>query len=387
MQIVILKESLCLGGTERSAANISRALAQTHDVTVAVYDGSKTVYSHGGELVDFHLPPKNNILAKVLNNILRKNKCQKLVKERKIDVLYQFTSISNPLTYWKEKNCKKVISARDFRAMQEEHGKYRKALANSDGMICNSNYLREFYLSEYPEDKEKVFTVYNIIDCEEIRRQAKESVEPEFEAFLERHPQTVVSVGRFCKEKGFEYLMESLAKARETNENLGFVLVGDGTYLDKYQEVIARFGLGEHIYMTGFQENPYKYMARCSCYVLSSLSEGFPNVLAEAMALGLPVIATNCYSGPAEILRNDGDYEAVFDTYQLCDYGVIVPRFGENDHENAIVQMAKAMLDLLNDESLMKKYSALAAERAACFSSEFAADKLDEIFDLLMKQG
>lgn len=385
LRICVLKESLCIGGTERSAANISRALAQTHDVTFAVYDGSKTVYPYGGELVDFRLPPRGNVFAKALNNVLRKNKCSKLVKERKIDVLYQFTVISNPLTCWKEKNCKKVISARDFSVMKKKHGEYRKALKNSDGMVCNSNYLREFYLSKYPEDEGKVFTVYNIIDRDEIALQAKESVEPEFEVFLEKHPQTVVSVGRFCKEKGFEYLIESLAKARETEEGLGLVLVGDGTYLDRYEEVIRRFGLEDHIYMTGFQKNPYKYMARCSCFVLSSLSEGFPNVLAEAMALGHPVIATNCYSGPAEILRGDGDYAGVTDRYQLCDYGVITPRFGEEHHENAVFQMAKAILDLLSDETLKEKYSALAEERAAHFSPEAALDKINGIFAFLIR--
>ena len=385
MKIAILKESLYFGGTERSAVNVSKILDEKHQVFMAVYDASQTKYGYGGTLVDFGLPAKQSVFAKIANNCLRIYRYEKLIRKEKIQLLYEFISINNPISRIRHKNITRIISARDFSVLREFVQRFHKCLQASDGMICNSNYLREFYLSKYPEDKEKVFTVYNIIDREEILRQAKEDVEPEFTAFLEKHPKTVVSVGRFCKGKGFEYLMESVAKARETDENLGLVLVGDGAYLGRYEEHIRRFGLETHIYMTGFQKNPYKYMARGSCYALSSLNEGFPNVLAEAMALGLPVIATNCYSGPAEILRNDGDYEAVSDVYQLCDYGIITPCFEASDRENAVSQMAKAIVDLLGDGNLMKKYSALAAERAACFSAEVAAERLEEIFNLLMK--
>jgi glycosyltransferase involved in cell wall biosynthesis len=120
--------------------------------------------------------------------------------------------------------------------------------------------------------------------------------------------------------------------------------------------------------------------------VLSSLSEGFPNVLAEAMALGLPVIATNCRSGPAEILRKDCDYEAVTDTYAECDYGILTPEMTDGYNQNAISQLAAAISALMGDPEKRKTYGALAKERAGDFSSQAMKTKLEEIFCELQRR-
>ena len=348
LNICVLKESLAIGGTERSAANVSQILSEKHKVFLTLYNGKDIQYSYGGQLVDMAAPPRPSFLGKVYNTFLRDIKLRRLLKKEKIQILFTFTAIGNKQTQNRYPNTIKLISARDFGAMRGRHTQYHWALQNSDAMICNSEHTKSFYLSKYPEHADRVFAVYNYINLEEINDQAQEAVEEGYLQFLENHSQTVVSVGRFCKEKGFEYLIESFARARRENEQLGLVLVGDGDYLNRYQDMIESLGVGEHIYLPGFQKNPYKYMAKCSLFVLSSLSEGFPNVLAEAMALGLPVVATNCRSGPAEILRKDCDYTAVTDTYQECDYGIITPEMTDGDNQNAIGQLSAAITALLD---------------------------------------
>lgn len=383
MKICVLKESLGIGGTERSAANISKVLNKENEVLLALYDGSNIKYSYGGELVDFHLPPNASFFGKVLNTFLRDIKLRKLIKQEHIDVLYTFTGICNRQTRYKY-NTVKIISSRDFGGLRDLHPQYSAALKNSDAMIFNSEYSKQFYLSKYPKDTDKVFSLYNYINVEDINDQAREPVDAEYIDFLSKHKHTVVSVGRFCKEKGFEYLIEAFDQSRKENPETGLVLVGDGDYKSKYIEMIERLKLEDHVYFTGFQTNPYKYMKKSSLFVLSSLSEGFPNVLAEAMSLGLPVISTNCYSGPAEILRNDCNYNTASDAFEECDYGVLTPRFTDLDDQNAIFQLAKAINTLLNDENKMAKYSAKAIERAVCFSKEATADKLNGILSELM---
>jgi glycosyltransferase involved in cell wall biosynthesis len=386
LKICVLKESLCIGGTERGAANISKVLEKDHDVTLALYDGADIKYSYGGKIVDFDLPPKKSLLGKVVNTLHRDIKLRKLIKREKFDIMYTFTVIGNRQTRFKYPNTIKLISARDFAKMRDVPWDYHHALNNSDAMICNSEYTKQYYLFRYPEHANKVYTLYNCLDLDEINRQAKEEVPSQFLSFTEQHKKTIVAVGRFCEVKGFEYLIEAFAQAREKTEDLGLVLVGDGRCKKKYENVIQRLGIEDHVFFTGNQKNPYKYMARCNCFVMPSLNEGFPNVLAEALALGLPVIATNCYSGPAEILRTDGDYEAVTDQYATCDFGIITPRFTDNDNTQAIAQLSMAICALIEDTDKMQYYKVAALKRAADFSMEAARKKLNRIFDELVER-
>ncbi len=379
----ILKESLCLGGTERSAANTSRLLEKEYDLYFILFNGSDVKYSYGGSLLDIGAPPKNSLIGKFVNSFIRYSRVKNAIKQQKIDILYEFINIKNMLSYVSYKNTKRIISARDFGKVQLYTEKFYKALSKADAMICNSEYIKDYYISKYPVHKNKVFTVYNVIDGNEISNQTAEQTENEYNSFIESHGKIISVVGRFCKEKGFEYLLEAFAKASETTD-LGLVMIGDGAYKEQYLELIDKLGIEDRVYLTGFQNNPYKYMAKSDVFVLSSLSEGFPNVLAEAMSLGLPVIATNCYSGPAEILRDDCNYEAVTDNFVECDYGIITPRITETDNKNAISSLADAIVRLAKDEELIKKYSELSKQRALVYSPEVAAEKIQIIFEKLI---
>lgn len=384
MKISILKESLCIGGTERSAANISVALAKKHDVTTVLFDGSQIVYPYGGKLVDMNLPSQKNIVNKVITAIQRRIGLLKLMKKEKYDVVFLFAWQKNPINTLKLKNCVKIISIRDFGALKQKPELYKKSLDTSDGVICNSQYIRDYYVSLYPEDADKAFAVHNIIDVEKILAQSKEPIDDEaFINFRNSHKKAIVAVGRFCREKAFENLILAFKECKDRMDDIGLVFIGDGEPKDKCVSIAKESGIEADVYFAGYQKNPYKYMARCDAFVLSSRSEGFPNVLAEAMALSLPVISTNCLTGPAEILMKNCDYSVVEDTFKECDYGIITPRYDSCGEQLAISQLAGAIVHLLSDEELMKKYGELASERAADFSAEAAVEKLEKIFHIL----
>lgn len=378
--IGILKESLCLGGTERSAANISKILEKDFELFLLLFNSLDIKYPYGGNLIDINAAPKKSRLGKIYNSFVRYFRVKKILKNKDINILYEFISIENMLSIAKYKNVKRIISARDFGKMQRKTGKFHKALSKANAMICNSEYIKNFYLLKYPKDKDKVFTVYNIIDCESINQQATEIVEKEFIDFANKHTKIICAVGRFCKEKGFEYMLEAFAKVAEKID-LGLVMIGDGSYKEKYLKIIQKLKIEDKVYFTGFQNNPYKYMDKSDIFVLSSLSEGYPNVLVEAMSLGLPVIASNCYSGPAEILRNDCDYEAVTDSFEESDYGIITPRFTDGNNLRAIEQLSAALQILATDDSLAQKYSALSKQRALEYSFENARINFKGIID------
>lgn len=384
MKISILKESLCYGGTERSAANISLALAKKHDVTTILFDGSEIIYPYGGKLVDMKLPSQKNILKKILNNVKRHFVLSKILKKNKADVALFFIGCSSPINSMILKNAVKIVSIRDYGVLTEKTDLFKKSVDSSDGVICNSQYIRDYYVEKYPEDADKAFAVHNIIDVEKILAQSKEPIDDEaFINFRNSHKKVIVAVGRFCKEKAFENLILAFKECKDRMDDIGLVFVGDGEPKDKCVSIAKEAGIEADVYFAGYQKNPYKYMRKCDAFVLSSRSEGFPNVLAEAMALSLPVISTNCLTGPAEILMKNCDYDIAKDTFEECDYGIITPRYDSCGEEKAISQLANAIVHLLGNEELMKKYGRLAGERATDFSAEAAVEKFEKIFSAL----
>lgn len=114
-------------------------------------------------------------------------------------------------------------------------------------------------------------------------------------------PPLILAAGRLQRQKDFPTLLRAFARLVETLE-ARLLILGEGRGRAALERLIQTLGLGGRVELAGFQPNPYAFMARARLFVLSSAWEGSPNVLTEAMALGTPVVATDCPSGPREIL-------------------------------------------------------------------------------------
>jgi len=112
----------------------------------------------------------------------------------------------------------------------------------------------------------------------------------------------VLGVGELCARKDFATLMRAFASLR-AKQPCRLILLGEGRQREKLEALARELDIGEDVDLPGFVDNPYAYMARADLFVLSSICEGAPVVLMEALALGTPVVATDCPSGPAEILE------------------------------------------------------------------------------------
>jgi len=112
-----------------------------------------------------------------------------------------------------------------------------------------------------------------------------------------------LAVGRLTKQKDFPTLIKAFAKVLE-NRPTRLLILGEGPDRAALEALVRQLGLEDAVAMPGFVENPYAYMSRSALYVLSSRWEGLPTVLIEALYCGAPVIATDCPSGPREILAN-----------------------------------------------------------------------------------
>jgi len=150
-----------------------------------------------------------------------------------------------------------------------------------------------------PRDRIKI--LYNPVVTPELREKARAPLNhPWFET---GQPPVVLAVGRLTKQKDFPTLIRAFAQVRQTRP-ARLLILGEGPDRPALEALVHKLSLEGDVAMPGFVENPYAYMSRVSLYVLSSRWEGLPTVLIEALSCGLPIIATDCPSGPREILAN-----------------------------------------------------------------------------------
>lgn len=117
----------------------------------------------------------------------------------------------------------------------------------------------------------------------------------------------IVAMGRLDPRKGFDLLIDAFCKLSLQHPAWHLVILGEGTVRRELEVQIARLGLAARVHLPGLVRAARSYLDESDLFVLSSRSEGFPNVLLEAMACGLPVVSFDCPSGPGEIIRNDHD--------------------------------------------------------------------------------
>ncbi len=147
-----------------------------------------------------------------------------------------------------------------------------------------------------PQDRFRV--IYNPIVTAEITRKAKEPVD---HPWFQQGDPVLVAAGRLRPQKDFPMLIRAFALVR-SERPARLIILGEGPDRGDLQTLIAKLGLTADVSLHGYTDNPYAYFARAAAFVLSSRWEGLPTVLIEALSCGAPVIATDCPSGPHEIL-------------------------------------------------------------------------------------
>jgi Glycosyltransferase len=149
-----------------------------------------------------------------------------------------------------------------------------------------------------------VQVIYNPIVTPDLQKKSEALLEHPW--FRTGEPPVVLGVGRLTAQKAFSVLIKAFAQVRKS-QPARLLILGEGEERPMLEALIRQLGLEQDVSLAGFVSNPYPYMAQAALFALSSKWEGLPTVLVEAMSLRTPVIATDCPSGPREILRN-GQY-------------------------------------------------------------------------------
>jgi glycosyltransferase involved in cell wall biosynthesis len=185
-------------------------------------------------------------------------------------------------------------------------------------IIAVSKGVARDLIGHFPHLRKNVTVIYNPVISERLTARAREPLSHPW--FGPGKPPVLVAAGRLQPAKGFDVLIDAFSRVVKVTP-ARLLILGEGPDRELLQQQIMANNLTDACELVGYQHNPYPYMARSHAFVLSSRFEGLPTVLIEALAVGATVIATDCHSGPREILADGafGTLVPVEDVNALAD--------------------------------------------------------------------
>ncbi len=166
-------------------------------------------------------------------------------------------------------------------------------------MICQSSSIQDDFIQTYDLPKDKVITIYNPVDINRIRTNVIATDDPYGSKLI-----NIISVGRLTYIKGTDLLIRALAHISKVIPDLHLTILGKGKEKSELQRLAYELGINAKITFAGFMKNPYPYLVYADLFVLPSRYEVLSNALLEALACGLPVVASDAPGGTTDIIEN-----------------------------------------------------------------------------------
>src|SRR5699024_4734412 len=190
-------------------------------------------------------------------------------------------------------------------------------------------------IDRYNVPAHKINVIYNPVDIDNIKQMANQNDMPaEHNNLFKKNIKTIVTAGRLVPEKDHKTLLTAFSQVTQQMESQ-LIILGEGELEAALKAQARDLNIADHVHFIGFQDNPYAYFKRADLFALSSLTEGFGHVLVEALAVGTPVVSTNCEPGAPEVLEN-GKYGF------LCNVG---------DPDDMAEKMSRALTQTATEKS------------------------------------
>jgi N-acetylgalactosamine-N,N'-diacetylbacillosaminyl-diphospho-undecaprenol 4-alpha-N-acetylgalactosaminyltransferase len=371
--INIIINSLSAGGAERIVSTLLYELTKEYNVTLVLMNST----------IFYKIP--DNIKIVYLENVnLNENGLVKLVKlpflaykylrmTKNVCITLSFLvrpNYINIISKFYGSKSKVIITELSMPSLQHMNGVqglinrllmnllYKKADSIVANSIGNSFDLKKNF------SVNKVKTIYSPININSIMKDSIINVDFRDECF------TFITVGRLDYGKNHSLLINAM---REINAKL--YIIGDGNLRFELDNQIKEFRLENKVFLLGNQSNPYKYLRQADCFVFSSLREGLPTVLLEALACGLPIISSDCPSGPREILAPGTNLDIeLSNTVEYAEFGILIPVANKD-------KLVEAMTFISNNNNIKIHYSNKAINRAFSFDIENIAKQYHDLFN------
>ena len=319
MKLFILIPSLEKGGIERSMSRLSRGLLsegwdvsiiseKSSDESISYFDERVELLSLGSSFID----QNSNILFSIFKNIIYYFKIRKYIKKHSPDVLLAVKNI--PVSIVLKISLKNKFKLIIREAVDPKYSSitqrtlFSRFFVNNlkkflypkaDNIIAISEGVKQSLVKNFRLDSLKIQTIYNPSADEKILSLAKEEVDLDL---ISDRP-LIVSIGRLTKQKDHITLLKAFNEIH-SNIDCNLYIIGEGSERRNLEQFIKDNNIGDKVKLLGYQNNPWKFLSKSNLFVLSSIWEGFGNVIVESMLIGIPVISSDCPSGPSEILNN-----------------------------------------------------------------------------------
>lgn len=367
--LAVLIYSLSGGGAERVVSILLKELKDDYSITLFLMN-DKIVYNIPEDIKIVYLEKSNNeenSFYKIFKIPFLSFKYKQLCNENSIDISLSFMYRPNFINVFSKclgNKSKVLISERNTASMTYSGNKLssfigrflvKRLYSKADLIIPNSIGNAEDLINNFNINQKKIRIVNNPINIELIDSLAKEEVsDMSFDKF------TFISVARLEKHKNHDITIRAYSKI--ANEDNQLLILGIGDEMQYLQELIDSLNLNKSVKLLGFRKNPYKYLSKSNCFILSSSREGFPNVLIEALACGLPVISSDCKSGPREILNSE-------------EFGLLYP---VGEIETLVKKMKYFLYEAKDIENIKNK----SIERVKEFDTKKIIKKFSEVIEI-----
>ena len=438
MRIMFIVPRLSGGGAEKVIASLASCLSEKHEVfllTTIMKDGNEEYpLSENVKLISLHerMYPQlygksrseedgrfKKILKKIAFKILpvslinKKRKLsanpqaealKKIKQELQIDCAVSFLNSANYLNVLSKAGEKTIVSIRSYLSGPFAPAEVRRpggreqiieTCQKADRIVAVSEETADDLIRTFGVEPEKISVISNYCDQEHIRKLSEEPEENgELIKKIDKAGFVFFSSGRLTAKKGQWHMIRAFREVVRKHPNALLVILGrEGKNGENtkplLEKIIAENGLQDSVLLPGFCSNPYTYLKHGDAFVLSSFNEGFPNALIEAMALGLPVISTDCSSGPREILAPRTDCSVKTEGTEYAEYGILISEPSGNTlilepAEPAEILLAGAMNELIEKPELREHYASSTGDCLIRYTKEKILASWEETIECIL---
>ncbi|MFD1771528.1 glycosyltransferase [Sphingobacterium suaedae] len=369
--IAVLSVNLGSGGAEKVISLLLDELVADYDVHLFLFEN--VIHFNIAKGVNVHIlgNGKRDLLSKSFSFITTARNYQRLIKLYKITRSISFLTrpnFVNGILKTFQPRIKTIISERCFPSIAYKSHYLRYLLYKllipllynrADLLFSNSVYINKD-LSENFGLKIPAEVIYNPVKINMLSHEVPFTFKETFH---------IVTVGKLVPIKNHIMILKALSGV---SFDFRFHLVGKRIKDQEITQFIDESGFAANVTLHGDVKDVNPYLMQASLFVLSSNSEGVPNVILEAMACGLPVISTNCWSGPLELLNDNEEVVIENGSFYLGKYGVLI-------NTNDCTALTRALQFFYENPNQLKHYSTRSLERVKKYSVEAIYKKFKSI--------